>query len=287
MAYFTSQKSDRLLPSLDCHQGSAGRMGDFDLMKRLMITLLLLGAQAGFAYEYRLQFTPPGGAQGLVIAGYQFMGSSVIGNCSYHISTAGSGRGSHGTTTYYYNTCSWDFYGNLLSLTPGGAPPAPAPITGIGTPTELVYAVSGTSMTGHDTRGYGFVNTPSSHYTWQTVSGGYAGIPDAPYSITATLISDGDVPLTLDKALVSTSVSGSITPSPGTATVTATTCTGQIAVGTSCSVTVIYNPKTIKCTASPYGFAYTKLDLTLVTDAGASTDFTMLFTVTGVKICDD
>jgi hypothetical protein len=97
-------------------------MGDFDLMKRLMVTLLLLGAQAGFAYEYRLQFTPPGGAQ---------------------------------------------------------------------------------------------------------------GIPDAPYSITATLISDGDVPLTLDKALVSTSVSGNITPSPGTATVTATTCPGQIAVGAS------------------------------------------------------
>jgi hypothetical protein len=29
------------------------------------------------------------------------------------------------------------------------------------------------------------------------------------------------------------------------------------------------------------------LDLAPVTDAGASTDFTMLFTVTGVKICGD
>jgi hypothetical protein len=69
--------------------------------------------------------------------------------------------------------------------------------------------------------------------------------------------------------------------------VSATTCTSSIARGTACSVTVNYNPKTIKCTASPYGYAYTKVSLSLVTNAGASTDFTQGFTITGVPICDD
>jgi hypothetical protein len=41
------------------------------------------------------------------------------------------------------------------------------------------------------------------------------------------------------------------------------------------------------CTASPYGYAYTGIDLSLVTDAGINTDFTQRFTVTGVPICDD
>ena len=132
------------------------------------------------------------------------------------------------------------------------------------------------------------VNTPSSHYSWQTPSGGYAVIPYAVYTLTATLVSDGDFPLTYSGATVTPSVSGTITPSAGTATVSSTSCPNSVQPGTSCSVTVTYNPTTtLRCTASPYGYAYTKIDLALITDAGAPADFTEGFTITGVPICDD
>ncbi len=254
-------------------------------MKRLLLTLTLLGVHVTYAYEYKLQFTPRGGAYGLAVAGYEFNGSAVVGDCSYYTVTVGSGRGAHGTKTYHYNTCSWDLFGNLISLTPvSSAPVAPQPISHTGT--EIVYAVSGTSSTGQDTRGFGFVSTPSSHYSWQTANGGYAVIPYAVYPITATLISDGDFPLDFDGATVA--ASGSYyTPSPGTATVSATTCASSVPAGSTCSVTVSYNPTAIKCTGSPYGYGYTRIDLWLVTDAGANTDFTQAFTITGVPICDD
>src|ERR1700736_1604321 len=255
-------------------------------MKRLLLTLILLGAHVVFAYEYKLQFTPQAGARGLVVAGYQFNTDTVVGNCSYYTVSSGSGRGSHGTTTYHYNTCSWDLFGNLISLTPvASAPAAPPPLSQTGT--EIVYAISGASSTGHDTRGFGFVSTPSSHYTWQTVNGGYAVIPYAVYPITATLISDGDFPLDFDGATVASSISGFITPSAGTATVSRSTCASSVPVGSTCSVTVSYNPTTIKCTSDAYGYAYTNIGLSLVTDAGANIDFTQGFTITGVPICND
>jgi hypothetical protein len=255
-------------------------------MKSLSLALILLGAPVAYGYEFKLHFVPPGGAYGLVVAGYQFNGNAVVGNCSYYTATPGSGRGGHGTITWHYNTCSWDLFGNLISMTPvASAPVAPTPISTTGT--EIVYAISGSSSTGRDTRRFGFVNTPSSHYKWQTVSGGYAVIPYAVYTITATLISDGDFALDFDGAAVMSSISGYITPSPGTATVSATTCGSSVPVGSSCSVTVSYNPTTIKCTSDAYGYAYTKIDLSLVTDAGANTDFTEGFTITGVPSCDD
>src|ERR1700724_3302702 len=182
-------------------------------MKCLWLTLILLGAPAAYGYEFKLHFVPPGGAQGLVVAGYEFSSNTVVGNCSYYTVSPGSGRGSHGTRTNHYNTCSWDLFGNLISLTPVSiALVAPKAISQTGT--EIVYAISRTSSTGHDTRGFGFVNTPSSHYTWQTVNGGDAVLPYAVYTITATLISDGDFPLDFDGATVASSISGYITPSP-------------------------------------------------------------------------
>jgi hypothetical protein len=257
-----------------------------DQMKCLWLTLILLGAPVAYGYEFKLHFTPPGGAQGLVVAGYQFNSNTVVGNCSYYTVSSGSGRGSHPTRTNHYNTCSWDLFGNLISLTPvSTAPVAPPPISQTGT--EIVYAISGSSSAGHDTRGFGFVNTPSSHYTWQTVNGGYAVIPYAVYTITATLISDGDFPLDFDGATAASSISGLITPSPGTATVSGSTCASSVPVGSTCSVTTSYNPTTIKCTPDAYGYAYTKIDLSLVTDAGENIDFTQGFTITGVPICDD
>jgi hypothetical protein len=255
-------------------------------MKRLFFTVTLLAAHVAYAYEYKLQFTPPGGAYGLVVAGYGFNGSTVVGNCSYYTVSSGSGRGSHGTRTNHYGTCSWDLFGNLISLTPvSTAPVAPQPISTTGT--EIVYAASGTSTTGRDTRNFGFVSTPSSHYAWQTVNGGYAVIPYAVYTVSATLINDGDFPLDFDGATVASFTSRYITPSPGTATVSGSTCATSVPVGSTCSVTVSYNPTTIKCTADAYGYAYTKISMSLVTDAGANTDFTQGFTITGVPMCDD
>jgi hypothetical protein len=254
-------------------------------MKRLLLTVILAGAHVASAYEYKLQFTPQGGARGLVVAGYQFSGNTVVGNCSYYTVSSSSGRGGHSVTTYHYNTCSWDNFGNLISLTPvSSAPVAPPPISTTGT--EIVYAVSGASSTGQDTRGFGFVSTPSSHYTWQTPNGGYAVIPYAVYTINATLISDGDFPLNFAGATVA--ATGSYyTPSGGTATVSATTCGSSVAPGSTCSVTITYNPTAIKCTGSPYGYGYTRIDLSLVTNAGVNTDFTHGFTITGIPMCDD
>jgi hypothetical protein len=257
-------------------------------MKRFLSTLALtlLAAHIACAYEYKLQFAAPGGAQGLVVAGYHFNGNTIVGNCSYFTTSSGSGRGGHGTRTNHYNTCTWDLYGNLVSLTPVSTQlVAPPPVSTTGT--EIVYAISGSSTTGRDTRGFGFVTTPSSHYSWQSVNNGYAVIPYAVYTVTATLVSDGDFPLDFDGAAVTSSISGYITPSPGTATVSATTCSSSVPVGSTCSVTVSYDPTTIKCTADAYGYAYTRIDLLLVTDAGANTDFTQGFTITGVPRCED
>jgi hypothetical protein len=253
-------------------------------MRRLLLTLALMGVQVAHAYEYKLQFTSQGGAQGLNVAGYEFLSDTVVGNCSYYTVSSGSGRGAHSTRTNHYNTCTWDPFGNLISMIPG-APTAPQPISETGT--EVVYAVSGASQTGHDTRGFGFVSTPSAHYSWTTPNGGYADIPYAVYTVTATLVSDGDFALFIDAAKVATSISGTVTPSPGTARVAATTCGSSLAVGATCTVTVAYNPTTIRCTGDPYGYAYTKFDLSLVTDSGATTDFAEGFTVIGVPICDD
>src|SRR5258708_1739610 len=255
-------------------------------MKRSLLTLVLLAAHVAYAYEYKLQFTPQGGARGLTVAGYQFSGTTVLGNCTYYTVSACSGRGCHTTTTWHYNTCTWDQFGNLISLTPvSSAPVAPPPISTNGT--EIVYAVNGASSTGHDTRGFGFVNTPSSHYSWQTPNGGDAVIPYAAYKDSPPAISDRDFPLHLEGGSVVASISGTITPSPGTAFISASTCPAWIQVGSSCAVTVTYVPMTIKCTGDAYGYAYTKIDLSLVTDAGANPDFTEGFTITGVPMCPD
>ena len=78
-------------------------------MQGTLFTLILVCvAQVASAYEYHLQFTPQPGARGLVVAGYKFAGDTVVGNCSYYTVSGCSGRGCHGTTTYHYNTCTWD-----------------------------------------------------------------------------------------------------------------------------------------------------------------------------------
>jgi hypothetical protein len=257
-------------------------------MKRLILLSAVLCSHLAYAYEYHLQFTPQPGARSLVVAGYQFDANTnrVLGNCSYYTLSASSGRGGHSIRTDRYGACSWDLQGNLVSLTPQSVPP-PAPAQSFQRGTEIIYAQYGSSSTGVDTRGFGFVDTLSSHYSWVTPNNGYAVIPDAAYPITVTLTSDGDFPLAFNSAVATPIVSGLVTASAGTATVTSSTCSSSVQVGTSCSVSVSYNPAAIKCTSSPYGYAYTKITISLVTDSGAATEFVEGFTVTGVPICDD
>ena len=256
-------------------------------MKRTAFTLaLILVANVASAYEFHLQFSAPSSARGLTVIGYQFAGNTVVGTCSYYTVHSGSGRGGgyRTTKTYFNQTCTWDLYGNLLSVATG-APPAESPLYTNGT--EVVYAVSESTTTGQDTGGFGFVDTPAAHYSWQTPNGTYAVIPDAPYTVPATLISDGDVALSFGAAVVVAQVSGTITPAPGDASISNNTCTGSLAPGSTCTVTVTYDPTTIPCTASPYGYAYTGIDLSLSTNSGTNKDFTQKYTVTGVPICDD
>jgi hypothetical protein len=251
-------------------------------MKRLLFSLLLLATQIAYAHEYKLQFTPQGGAQGLVVAGFKYVGDTILGDCSYYTVSSGSGRDPRSTRTDHYNTCTWDLHGNLLTTTPG-APVVPRHYKHIGT--EIIYAAQGASKTGLDTRGFGFVNIPSAHYTWQSASGGYADIPWAPYTVTATFVSDGDWALAYDGATIITGISGFLTPSAGAAKVESTTCAKAVAVGTSCSITVTYDPTKIACTGN--GYAYTNITLAPITDSVATPDFFESFTVTGVPICDD
>ena len=252
-------------------------------MRRLVLALIFLSiASAASAYEYPLSFATPPGGHILSVAGYYFVNNTVVGDCSYTITGVCSGRGCHPPPpTYYYNTCTWDLYGNLLSKI-AGAPALPAPLYTVGT--ETVYA-SGFSTTGHDSRNFGFVATPSSHYSWQT-NGGYADISDAPYMVQATLTSDGDYVLNVSNAAVTPQIYGTVTPSAGNASVTGNTCQA-VWPGATCTITVTYDPTAIMCTYSPSGFAYTGIDLSLTTDSAANTDFIERFTVTGVMICPD
>jgi hypothetical protein len=215
----------------------------------------------------------------LVVAGYAFNGGTVVGNCSYYTVHSGSGRGGgyHTTKTYFNQTCTWDLYGNLLSITPG-APAIPAPLYLKGT--QTVYAVNASGdYTGSDTTlaHGGFVNTLGSHYSWIT-SHAYAVLPQALYTFTATLASDGDVPLHISAVGVSAL--------QGRAVVDSTTCRRKIRVGATCAVTVTYDP-TYLCSAT--GLAYDTLDIRVTSDAGQASDFLQSYTIvlSPMDGCDD
>ena len=134
-------------------------------MTRALFTLIfVLVANGASAYEFHLQFSTPPGARDVSIIGYQFTGNTVVGDCTYVIIPPCSGRGCHSNPVYYYNTCTWDLYGDLLNVATG-APPTQSPLYTNGT--EVVYAVSddGTSTPSPDSAGFGFVATPSQHYS--------------------------------------------------------------------------------------------------------------------------
>jgi hypothetical protein len=237
----------------------------------------LVFAQAAGAHEYPLQFTPNSGARGVAVAGYRFNGNTVVGNCSYYTVQSGSGKGGgyHTITTYYNQTCTWDLFGNLLSITQG-APAVPVPLRVNGT--ETIYADNGNGeYTGSDTKpGYaGFVNTPGSHYTWVT-SNAYGVLQQIVYTMTVTLVSDGDLPLNISAAETSAL--------QAKATVQSTTCGGQITVGATCSVTVTYDPTKLR---SATGLAYDTLTVGVISDSGPASAFIQSYTIVLKKKSDD
>lgn len=88
----------------------------------------------------------------------------------------------------------WDEQGNLFSVVDQPWPAQSAlyttsATTPVGTPanTEQVYAASGSSTTGHDTRGFGYVDIQASRFTWQSSNNATYVIPDAPDSFPVSL----------------------------------------------------------------------------------------------------
>lgn len=256
-------------------------------MKKLFAALALLFASGtADAFEYTLQFP----VLSATVVGYSFLDTGgVSGAASYSIRRCTSGRGARCITTHYDYTVTWDFFGNITS-TVAGAPVVPAVLYVDGTKT--VYADDYTHTTGADSAlvgaHKGFVTTPSSHYEWQTPNGQSAVIPFAPYTFTASLLSDGDFDLNIAAVLADAAPNGTLTPVPGigTATVSANDCGNVVSPGVLCSISVTYDPTGIVCTPSPYGYAYIKITLPLMTDAPFNVGFTQVYTMTGVPYCD-
>lgn len=231
--------------------------------------LLCFTSVAG-AYEYPLQFTPNPGFKGLIVAGYEIDTSGVTGNCSYYTVLASSGRGGHSTTTQYAQTCKWDLYGNLLSITPG-APAVPAPLYTNGT--ETVFAASATGgYSGTDSKlpNGGFVNTRGSHYSWIPSDAQNTVMPlQGPLdTFVIKLKSDGDFPLHVSleeaKAVI------------GNAGVRRSTCTGVVPVGATCSITLTYGAPNISTLT---GIAADSVTVSVTSDAGQANDFVGIYTV--------
>ena len=61
----------------------------------------------------------------------------------------------------------------------------------------------------------------------------------------------------------------------GAAAVSGATCTGEAAVASTCSVTVMYDPTL----SSPTGLAYDTLDVRVCSDAGQMADWVQRYTI--------
>ena len=135
--------------------------------------------------------------------------------------------------------------------------------------TQIVYAtnVSG-DFTGSDTKvAGGFVDVPGPHYSWLT-SNAYSVLQQARQTISMTLVSDGELPLTVS-AVAATALRNTIGA-------TGTTCIGVLAPGATCVVNVSYDPTALR---SPTGLAYDTLDISVTPDAGQSSDFVQSYTI--------
>jgi hypothetical protein len=280
------------------------------------------------AYEYHLQGTLSTGKAATTL-GEQFNADGTVsGQVYYYFRSCDRVCGPR---YYYCGSGRWDGEGNLIStnLAGDGYYNSPSthdyafsngttacPINGsvlydsssttpnAFTNNEQVYAVNGSSTTGRDTRGFGYLDTPRSHFTWGSASsctfypnGQYCFSPDyvavpytPPTSFQITITSDGDFPLNITSTIASVVVSGSYTQGTGTAAVKATGAandclSGPVAQGSTCVLGVTFDPSTIKCSASPYSYAYNDLFLALVSDAGNLPKWETIFTVEGAPGC--
>ena len=233
------------------------------------IALCLLGiARVAVAYEYPLLFTANPGARGLVVAGYMFdANNNVVGNCSYYTVSGGGGKGGGGRPAKTYSqTCTWDSHGNLLAVTPGAMK---TPAIQYTKGDLVVYAVNANgdyTGTDKDLPSHGFVNSQGSHYNWLTPSSN-AVLHQGVYTLTATLQSDGDIPLNISSVTVSAL--------HGIAALQSTNCVAQINVGDKCSVTVTYDATQL--TGSGVTIDTLRIDVT--SDAGQGPDFIQNFAI--------
>jgi hypothetical protein len=243
-------------------------------MKRLIgvTALSLLGvAQVAMAYEFPLQFTPNPGYRGLLVAGYSFVGTNVVGNCSYYtVSGGSSGKGSGGRAPAknYAQTCTWDLHGNLLGIKPGAPKVVPTPVATKGS--LIIYAMDGSgNYTGTDSKlpERGFVNSAGSHYTWVTPNHAAPLLGRIAYTLKVTLKSDGDAAVDISNVTVSAL--------HGVATLKTTDCSGAVDVGKTCSVTLTYDPT--KLTGQDEATDTLRVDVT--SDAAASSDFVQNFII--------
>jgi len=245
------------------------------LRRALAAAGLAAVATPASAYEYRLAYTVVGNYKDLVVAGYRFAGPTVVGNCSYTRITTGSGRDPKTYYTPIPQTCTWDRQGALLSVAPG-APDVPAPIAYDGTRTVYALASDGGSTGTDSAYPGGYVITPGSHETWLT-SMGYLVLPPGPYTFTATVASDGDVPLNV------TAVTARLVQTRALVVVNWTTCVGQVAVGATCDVNVTYDFHKLRSTT---GLAYDTMTIHLASDAALVSDFVQSYTLE-VKVPKD
>ena len=234
-------------------------------MKHAIGLALVLGLATGgpaAAYEYTLQFTPtPGSLSHLNVAGYKFAAGKVVGNCSYDITTSGSGRDPRSYTTHYYFTCTWDLHGNYVSQVTG-APTTPAAISSVGGLTTYAKDARG-DTTGSDANGalHGFVNTKSAQYAWATPSGGYLFLPaQQKTDIALSVRNVGDLPL-IDRRVVFSALYGRLT-------VKSNGCLlpGE-APGASCVIVVTYDPTRVPPGDNPYTI-YDHITVGLVSNSG-------------------
>ena len=112
------------------------------------------------------------------------------------------------------------------------------------------------------------MSTYGAHYEWLTSNAALV-LPPQPYTFTATVLSNGDIPLNVTGVKAFTRLRGA------TATVEGTTCTGVIPPGGTCDVTVTYDDTAL---ASPTGLAHDALTIRLFANAGVIDRFVQEYT---------
>lgn len=267
------------------------------------------------AYEYHLQFSPPtptiGGTnyRNIVVIGETFNANGTISGVASYAQQQCSGRYC-GPLSYHYEIATWDSLGNLLTLTVLTSAPAAQPILStVGT--EQIYALNGPAKIGHDTRGFGFIDYPASHYVWTTdiveyvcglyycldyvtqPNGGYQTVNwTPPTTFLVQLTSDGDLPLNITGTVDQVTISGCCTVGVGRVTsVTGPCLTAPLPPGQNCQLSVTFDASTITAPTST-GYGYNVLTLELVSDAGASPTnalpgWSTHFTVAGIPLPPD